>query len=78
MLRWTRRLLRRAHPWPHRYCVGLGIVEGGPCWGAPTVVAGAAKAVVAIILAFPLPLALTLAFDTIVGVWGRRGRGRLK
>jgi hypothetical protein len=50
------------------------IIEGGPHRGAPAVVsvvvAGAAEAIV---LAFPLPLALPLAFATVVGVWGRRG-----
>jgi hypothetical protein len=80
MLWRTRRLLlRRTHPWPHRDGAGPWIVEGGPCWGAPTVVATAvAGATGAIVLAFPFPLALVLAFATGVGVGDRRGRGRLR
>jgi hypothetical protein len=52
------------------------IVEGGPRRGAPTVIAtiGAGAGV----LSFPLPLALTLAFSTVVGAGGRRGRCRLR
>jgi hypothetical protein len=42
-----------------------GIVEGGPHWGAPAVIA--IIVVGAAILVFPLPLALTLAFTAIVG-----------
>jgi hypothetical protein len=76
ILQWTHQLLlRRTYPWPHRDGADPGIVEGGPRWGAPAVVAGAARAVV---LAFPFPLVLTLAFTTIVGVGGRRERGRLR
>jgi hypothetical protein len=72
VLWWMRRLLLwRMHPWPHGDGAGLGIV-GGPRRGAPTVVAKA------VVLAFPLSLALTLAFVIIVRVWGRRGRGRLR
>jgi hypothetical protein len=68
-----RRLLTRAHPWSHRDGVGLGIVQGGPCWGVatPTVIVGAATVVA---LAFPLALALTLVFVIVVGGEGR-GRG---
>jgi hypothetical protein len=70
---WTcRLLLRRTHTWPHRDGAGPGIVEAGPRWGAPAVVivvvAGVTRAVV---LVFPLSLAFTLAFFTIVGVRGR-------
>jgi hypothetical protein len=51
------------------------IIEGGPHRGAPAVVSAVvARAAEAIVLAFPLPLALPLAFATVVGVWGRRGR----
>jgi hypothetical protein len=82
LLRWMRRLLlQRMHPWPHRDGADLGIVEGGPRWGAHAIVAvvvvGATRAIV---LAFPLSLALTLtlAFATVVGVRGRRGRGHLR
>jgi hypothetical protein len=76
LLRWTHRLLlRRTHPWPHRDDTGPGIVEGGQCRGAPAVVA---EAVGAVVLAFPLPFALTLAFAAVVGVGGRRGRGHLR
>jgi hypothetical protein len=73
MLWWMRRLLTRAHPWPHRDGVGLGIVQGGPCWGVatPTVIVGATTVVA---LAFPLALALTLVFVIVVG-GGGRGRG---
>jgi hypothetical protein len=72
VLRWTRQLLQRTHPWPHRDGVGQGIVEGGPRRGAPTVVAAVVARV--IVLYFPLPLALTV----VVGVGGRRGRGCLR
>jgi hypothetical protein len=76
MLRWMHQLLlQRMHPWTHRDGTGPEIVEGGPCQGAPVVIAavvfGAARAVV---LAFPLPL----AFPAIVGVGGRRVRGCLR
>jgi hypothetical protein len=49
------------------------IVEGGPHRGvaAPVVVAGA------VILTFPFPLALTLAFAAIVGGWGVGGGGAI-
>jgi hypothetical protein len=71
-----RLLLRRMHPWPHQDSAGPGIVEGGPRRGTPaivtTIVAGATGAIV---LAFPLPLALTLVVATIVGVGDRKGRG---
>jgi hypothetical protein len=76
VLRWMRRLLlRRTHPWPHQDGASPGIVEGGPHRGAPTVVAGVTGVVV---LAFTLPLDLTRAFVAVVGVGGRRGRGRLR
>jgi hypothetical protein len=65
-------LLQRTHPWPHQDGAGPRIVEGGPRRGAAVVVAGAVRAVV---LAFFLPLALTLAFATIIGGGSRRGRG---
>jgi hypothetical protein len=68
VLRWMRRLLRKAHPWPHRDGAGPGIIAEGPCGGALAVVIGAARAVS---LAFPLPL----AFVVVVGVRGQRGRG---
>jgi hypothetical protein len=73
-MRWTHQLLSRTHPWPYRDGVGPGIVERQPrrCVAAPPVVARATRAVV---LTFPCPLALTLAFVTVVGGWGRRGRG---
>jgi hypothetical protein len=77
-MRWTCRLLLRRMPsWPHRDGAGPGIVEGGPRRGAPVVVVGAVEAVV---LAFPLTiaLALTLAFVVIVGIGGRTGRGLLR
>jgi hypothetical protein len=65
------------HPSPHQDSASPGIIEEGPRWGAPTVVAaiiiGAAGVVV---LALLLPLVFTLAFVIIVGVGGRRGRGR--
>jgi hypothetical protein len=70
--------LRRTHPWPHRDGAGLGIIDGGPRWGAPAaVVIVVARTVRAIVPVFPLLLALTLAFATVVGGGGRRGRGRL-
>jgi hypothetical protein len=70
MLRWTcRLLLRRTHPWPHQDGAGPGIVEGGLSRGASAVVAEAAGAIV---LTFPLALALTLAFAAVVGV-GQEG-----
>jgi hypothetical protein len=70
MLWWTRwLLLRRMHPWPYRDGADLGIVEGGPRQGAPTVVAAVVTG--AIVLAFPLPL--TLTFVTVVRV--RAGGG---
>jgi hypothetical protein len=72
-----RLLLRRTHPWPHRDGASPGIIEGGPRWGTPAVVAAVVvRATRAIVLAFHLPLALTLAFVVIVGVGGRRGRLR--
>jgi hypothetical protein len=75
-MRWTCRLLLRRMPsWPHRDGAGPGIVEGGPRRGAPVVVVGAVEAVV---LAFPLTIALTLAFVVIVGIGGRTGRGLLR
>jgi hypothetical protein len=77
MLCWTRRLLlQRTHPWLHQGGASPGIVEGGPYRGAPaivtTIVAGTTGAVV---LDFPLPPALTLAFLAVVGVGDKRGRG---
>jgi hypothetical protein len=67
MLWWTRRLpLWRTHPWPHRDGAGLKIVEGGPHRGAPAIVAIVVAG--AIVLVFPLPVALTLAFAANVGV----------
>jgi hypothetical protein len=75
VLWWTRRLLlRRMHPWPHQDGVSLGIVEGGPCRGAPTIVTVVIAG--AVFLDFPLTLALTLAFAAVVAVGGKRGRGR--
>jgi hypothetical protein len=73
MLQWMRQLLRREHLCPHRDGVGPGSLEGGPRQGiaAPGVVARAARAIV---LAFPLPLVLTLTFAVIVGGRGKRGR----
>jgi hypothetical protein len=63
------------HTWPHRDGAGPGIVKGGSSRGASAIVAavvvGAAGAVV---LAFPLSLALTLAFAAIVGL-GQEGEG---
>jgi hypothetical protein len=78
VLRWTHQLLLwRTHPWPHRDGADPGIVEGESCRGAPIVVAIVIVGVTrAIVLAFPL--ALTLAFVTVVGVGGKRGRGRLR
>jgi hypothetical protein len=63
-----------AHPWPYQDSVGTWIIEGWPRRGVatPAVISGAARAIV---LAFPLPVALTLAFATFVGGGGRRGRG---
>jgi hypothetical protein len=73
VLQWTRQLLLwRTHPWPYRDGASPGIILGGPHWGAPTVVAGA------IVLDFPFPLALTLAFAAVVGVGGNWGRGHLR
>jgi hypothetical protein len=71
-----RLLLRRTHPWPHRDGADIGIVEGGPSRGASAIVTAVVAG--AVVLAFPLPLALTLAFAAVVGVGGRRGRGRLR
>jgi hypothetical protein len=64
----------RVHPWPHRDGASPGIVEGGPCRGvaAPAVVIGV---VGDIVLSFPLLLALTLAFATIVGGGAAGGGG---
>jgi hypothetical protein len=71
--------LRRTHPWPHQDGVGQGIVEGGPRWGAPAVVAVVvAGATGAIVLTFPFSLALTHAFAAVVGVGRIRGRGHLR
>jgi hypothetical protein len=66
-------LLQRTHPWPHRDGAGAGI-GGVPRRGAPAVVAAVVTG--DIVLAFPLALALTLAFVAIVRVVDRRGRGR--
>jgi hypothetical protein len=76
VLRWMRwLLLRRTHPWPHRDGASLGIVEGGPHRGAPTVVADVVAGVTgAVVLAFTLPLDLTRAFVAVVGV-GAGGGG---
>jgi hypothetical protein len=63
------------HPWPNQDGISSGIVEGRPHRGAPTVVAGVARAVV---LAFLFPFALILAFATVVGVGGKRGKGHLR
>jgi hypothetical protein len=72
MLWWTRQLLlQRMHLWPHRDVAGLGIVEGGPRRGTPVVVANVVVgATEAVVLAFPLALAHTLApaFTAVVGV----------
>jgi hypothetical protein len=70
MLQWMRRLLRREHLCPHRDGVGPGSVEGGPRQGIAAPVARAARAIV---LAFPLPLVLTLTFAVIVGGRARGG-----
>jgi hypothetical protein len=64
-----RLLLRRTHPWAHRDGAGSGIVEEVPRQGAPAIVAAVVAG--AVDLAFSLPLALTLAFATVVGVGGR-------
>jgi hypothetical protein len=74
VLWWLRRLLRRAHPWPHRDGAGTRIVEGGPRRGvaALVVVAGAVRVIV---LACPLPLALHPCLCHPFGGGGRRGRG---
>jgi hypothetical protein len=61
-------------PWPHRDGADPGIVEGGPRRGTPVV----ARATGAVVLVFPLPLPLTLAFTNVVGVGGKRRRGRLR
>jgi hypothetical protein len=58
------------HLWPHRDGANLGIVEGGPHRGACSIVT--AVVAEAVVLAFPLPLAITLAFVTVVGVGGSR------
>jgi hypothetical protein len=51
------------------------MVEGGPHWGAPAIVAAiVVGAVRAVVLTFPLPLALTLTFAAIVGL-GQEGEG---
>jgi hypothetical protein len=75
VLWWTHRLLLRwTYPWPHRDGASLGTVEVGPHRGAPTIVAPVgAEAAGAGVPAFPLPLALTLAFAAVVGVGGSRG-----
>jgi hypothetical protein len=76
VLRWTCWLLLwRTHPWPQQDDLSLGIV-GGSHRGAPAIVATVVAGV--IVLAFPLPLALTVAFATIVGGGVRRGTGRWK
>jgi hypothetical protein len=62
-------LLWRTHLWPDQDGAGSGIVEGGPRWGAPVIVAAVvARATRAIVLVIPLAPALTLAFAAIVGV----------
>jgi hypothetical protein len=49
------------------------------CRGTPIVVAAIGAGVAgAGVLAFPLPLVPPLAFVDVVGVGGRRGRGRLR
>jgi hypothetical protein len=71
-MRWTHWLLLwRTHSWPHRDGVGPVIVEGGPRRGAPAIVAGAIRAVV---LPFLLPLSLTLALPSLLGL-GAGGGG---
>jgi hypothetical protein len=77
VLRWTcQLLLQRLHSWPHRDGAGSGIVEEGPRRGAPAIIAAVvAGAVGDIVLAFPLPLALILAFAAVVGSGDRRGKG---
>jgi hypothetical protein len=77
VLWWTHRLLlRRTYHWTHRDGASPGIVEGGPHRGASAIVtAVVARAVGAVVLAFSLPCALTLAFATIVVVWGQEGEG---
>jgi hypothetical protein len=72
VLWWTRLLLRRTHPWPHRDGAGPRIVEGGQHQGTRAIVAAVvAGAVGAVVLAFPLPL----AFAAIVGMGGQEGEG---
>jgi hypothetical protein len=62
------------HLWPHGHGASLGIVEGGSRRGTLAIVAAVVTgAGGVIVLAFPLLLALTLAFAAIVGVWGSRG-----
>jgi hypothetical protein len=61
-------LLWSMHPWPYRDGASLGIVEGGPRQGGPTVVAKAVVLTFPLPLPLPLPLALPLAFATVVGV----------
>jgi hypothetical protein len=70
VLQWTRQLVMRTHPWPHRDDADSGIVEGGPRRGVttPTVVLRATGVVA---LAFPFSLTLTLSFATIVEGEGR-------
>jgi hypothetical protein len=58
------------HPWPHRDGASPGIVEGGPRGGACSIVTAVVAG--AVVLAFPLPLAVTLAFVIVVGVGGSR------
>jgi hypothetical protein len=61
--RWCRSRDCRRRAKPGRLCCCCAVVAG---------------AVGAVVLAFPLPRALTLAFAAIVGVGGRRGRGHLR
>jgi hypothetical protein len=70
MLRWMRwLLLRRTYPWPHRDGAGPEIIEGRSHRGAPAIVTVVvAAATRAVVLAFTLPLALTLAFAAMLGL----------
>jgi hypothetical protein len=71
VLWWLRRLLRRAHPWPHRDGAGTRIVEGGPRRGVAAL-ALLLEPSESLILSvpFPLPLPLSPFWE-----WGQEGEG---